>query len=128
MPPGGTVLVIDDEDLVRKVARRLLQSLGYEAECAASGEEGLKVFAEKRDAIVLTLCDLSMPGMDGAEVLSRLRAIDPKARVLIVTGLGDEDVPDRVRDARPDGVLSKPFTVVEFRRAVDEVASAPRAG
>ena len=104
-PRGSeTILVIEDEAMVRKVTGRMLESSGYRVLEAVDGMEGV-AFKEQRESISLLLLDLSMPGMSGREVLAEVRRIDPKVRVLILTGYSvvDEEF------TRLETVVQKPF-------------------
>ena len=106
----GTLLVIDDEDVVRETTRRLLERLGYRVLLAADGAHGLLLFREQIEAVQLVLLDLSMPEMSGREVLAQLRHLRPDIRVLIFTGYSSE-----VGDVEgADGIVEKPFTVREL--------------
>jgi len=117
----GTVLVIDDDDLVRRSAKRLLKMLGYRSLLAEGGSEGLELFTEHRESIDAVVLDLMMPGMDGEETFLRLREIDPKVRVLISSGFTDEDTSDRLIRAGAMGFLEKPF---DFDAFAHEIAAA----
>jgi two-component system NtrC family sensor kinase len=81
------ILIIDDEEANVRVLAMSLRSDGYEVLTAYSGEEGLAVYAEKSPDLVLT--DIKMPGMDGIEVLKKIKAMDADAAVIIITGHGD---------------------------------------
>ncbi len=83
------ILVIDDEETNVRVLSISLRSDGYDVVTAYSGEEGLEVFKKEAPDIVLT--DLKMPGMDGIEVLGKIKALEPDAEVIIITGHGDID-------------------------------------
>jgi CheY-like chemotaxis protein len=85
---GGTetILVIDDEESVRKTVTAMLEQAGYSVLTAAGGSEGLELFQAHPDRIELVLLDLSMPGMSGRQVLEKLRAIAPESRVAYFTG------------------------------------------
>jgi PAS domain S-box-containing protein len=83
------LLVIDDEEANVRVLAITLRSDGYEVLTAYSGEEGLSVFKKDTPDIVLT--DIKMPGMDGIEVLQKIKAMEPDAEVIIITGHGDID-------------------------------------
>jgi CheY-like chemotaxis protein len=83
---GETLLLIDDEELVRVTVARMLRRLGYQVLEAAGGSEGLEVFSRCRERIALVLLDLSMPGMPGEEVYARLRALAPDLKALVLTG------------------------------------------
>lgn len=78
------VLVIDDEAILRTLLREMLAACGYEADAAENGAAGLARFQAGRYHAVIT--DLLMPGMDGFEVVTALRSIDPQVRVIVLTG------------------------------------------
>lgn len=83
------ILLIDDEEDILEVLSLSLRSDGYEVITAPSGEQGLKAFESQSPPIVLT--DLKMPGMDGLEVLRRVKSASPDTEVIVVTGHGDMD-------------------------------------
>jgi len=85
-----TVLVIDDEKPTLTMFSLLLEAMGYHALTAASGVEGLEVFARERPRVVFT--DVKMPDMDGLEILARIKALDPETEVVVVTGHGDVEL------------------------------------
>lgn len=104
----GTILVVDDEPLLLRVTARLLEKLGYRVWEANSGEKALEIFKEQGPQIDLVLLDLVMPGLNGIKTLECLRALDPKARVLLLSGYEDclgEKLPQEV------GFLSKPYSL-----------------
>lgn len=79
------MLVIDDEDSIRKLLHTVVKRKGHEVFLADSGQKGINVFERTRPLI--TILDLHLPDVNGIEVLSRLRAIDPQACVIMMTGL-----------------------------------------
>jgi DNA-binding NtrC family response regulator len=81
------LLLIDDEPNILRVLSMSLKADGYDVISAQSGAEGLAAFENEKPAIVLT--DIKMPGMDGIEVLKKVKDIDPDAEVIIITGHGD---------------------------------------
>ncbi|MCJ7616834.1 MAG: response regulator [Desulfobacterales bacterium] len=81
------LLLIDDEEGIRKVFSISLKSDGYDVTTAASGQQGIDLFQKEFFPIVLT--DIKMPGMDGIEVLRRVKEINPEAEVIVITGHGD---------------------------------------
>jgi signal transduction histidine kinase len=83
------LLVIDDERPILDVLQMSLTGEGYEVMTAENGNEGLEIFEEFRPKVVLT--DIKMPGIDGIEVLKRVKAIDDEAEVIVITGHGDMD-------------------------------------
>ena len=83
------ILLIDDEESIRLLLRISLTHKGYEVITAEDGEKGVEMFEQERPTLVLT--DIKMPGMDGIEVLRRIKKIDPETEVIVITGHGDMD-------------------------------------
>ncbi len=83
------ILIVDDEELIVKLLSMSLRSDGYETFSAYSGQQGLEVFKSESPDIVIT--DIKMPGMDGLELLKKIKDFDPEKEVIIVTGHGDID-------------------------------------
>ena len=83
------ILIVDDEEIIVRVLSMSLRTDGYETVTAYSGEQGLEVFKSESPDIVVT--DIKMPGMDGLELLKKIKEIDPEKEVIIVTGHGDID-------------------------------------
>lgn len=123
----ATLLLVDDERLVRRAGRRALERLGYQVLEASDGAAALEVFEASLDLpgtdIALVLLDLSMPGMDGYECLSRLRQLDPNVPVFVCTGHGlDSTVKPRL-EGLVTGIVTKPF---DMRALGKVIASALR--
>ena len=112
-----TVLIIDDEDVVRRSTVRLLEKWGYEVLSAVDGEDGLKIAHCRADEIDLVLLDLSMPGISGEEVLDRLSAVGMHAKVILFTGFAVHK--DEFRGV--DEVVQKPFTLEELSQKMRAV-------
>ncbi len=111
----GTVLLVDDEEEVRRTAARMLQSLGLRVLQAANGEEALALFDRHREEIDWVLLDLTMPVMDGRRCLEALRGRDPDLYVVMSSGFNLEA--DEAGEA--SDVLKKPYSL----RALREVAA-----
>ncbi|MBW8911234.1 MAG: response regulator, partial [Sphingomonas sp.] len=108
----GTILVIDDEPMVRMATAAMLSALGYDVVQAASAREGLALIEDGLDpAVVVT--DHIMPGMTGAELALRLRTDRPTIAVMIISGYQGIDLiaPDVVR-------LSKPFRQIHLTASI----------
>ena len=82
--PGGSILVVDDEERQREIYREILQDEGYRAETAASGEAALRLLNQKRFDLVLT--DLNLTGMSGVQLLGEIVGADPTVAVILITG------------------------------------------
>lgn len=104
-----TILVVDDETVVRDVAVKMLQRNGYRALEAADGAEALRVFEDKHSEISAVLMDLVMPVMSGEEAFRAIREIDAKVPVIFSSGYSAKVVRARCGLMRPDGILQKPY-------------------
>jgi two-component system cell cycle sensor histidine kinase/response regulator CckA len=118
----GLVLLVEDEEPVRKCARVMLQRLGFESLEAADGEAALELFRGRRSEVTWVLMDISMPGMDGVTAYERLALLDPQVKVVLMSGWAESDVAARCRQRQPAGFLSKPF------RSSDRAEAARRVG
>ncbi len=107
--PAGTVLVVDDEQLVLEVSREILASRGFEVLTAAGGAEAVEVYGQHRGEIVAVVLDMTMPEVDGEEVFRRLRAMDHTARVIMMSGYSKTRVPAQLIELGLGGFLHKPF-------------------
>ncbi len=116
----GTVLVVDDEILVRNTVERLLIRLGYSVLLASDGEEALEIYQQRGEEISFVLLDLLMPGMDGAEVLARLKEIDPAATVLILSGFWKQEQVEEFSRRGAAGFLRKPLTLADLAERLEE--------
>jgi signal transduction histidine kinase/CheY-like chemotaxis protein len=127
VPAGsGTVLVVDDEEVVRRTAKSALERGGYDVVLAEDGPEGIRIFEALKDRIALVLLDLTMPGLGGEEVLLRLQAIGPQVRVILSSGYNEVEVIQRFAGKGLAGFLQKPYTAAALIDAVNQVlASAP---
>jgi anti-anti-sigma factor len=101
------ILVIDDEKPTLKMFRLTLMAYGYEVLTAENGQEGLEVFEREQPRIVLT--DIKMPGMDGIEVLRRIKQIDPATEVIVITGHGDMDLAIQALNLDATDFINKPI-------------------
>ena len=87
---AAIILVIDDEPVVRMLARRALESFGYITLGAKDGADGVRVLAEQTAPVAAVLLDMSMPGMTAEETLNAIHAADASTRVVIMTGFAEE--------------------------------------
>jgi CheY-like chemotaxis protein len=112
MSAGGAILLIDDEEVVRLVARQLLEAIGHTVEACADPAAGVAAFAAAPTRFAAVIIDYEMPGMRGPECLARLRAIDPGVRAILCTGHAGADHPGF------QAVLVKPFRLAALREAI----------
>ena len=118
------LLIIDDEEGIRKVLSLSLASDGYDVSAAATGEEGIEVFKKESPSIILT--DIKMPGMDGIEVLKQIKELNSNAEVIMITGHGDMDSAIESLKLDASDFLNKPITdealSVALKRAEQRIA------
>jgi two-component system NtrC family response regulator len=110
------ILVIDDDNSLRRVLEYNLQEEGYEVQAASSGEEGLYLFGQERPDLVIT--DMKMSGMDGLMVLKSVKERSPESLVIIITAFGTIDVAVAAMKAGAYDYITKPFNRDELRLTV----------
>jgi CheY-like chemotaxis protein len=115
------ILVVEDEQLVRDLAERVLSLNGYRVLVAADGVAAVDVFRKHAADIDLVLLDLTMPGLSGAEVFESIVAERPNARVLVTSGYAEEEGQGMMRHPAVTGFLGKPYRI---DRLLNEVQSS----
>lgn len=116
-PPRGkgTVLVMDDEEIIREMACELLSDMGYRTLSAESGEETLEIFKANPGSIDLVLMDLTIPGgRGGREAASRLLEIDPLARLIVSSGYSNDPIMANHKDYGFREAIVKPYLYDEL--------------
>lgn len=120
------ILVIDDEEAIRKSFILALEDTGYLVDTAASGEEGVRMEGEENYDLIFL--DLKMPGLNGVETLRGLRKIDADVPVYIITAFYEEFF-EELKDVERDGVefelLRKPFSSEQILLTVESVLVGP---
>jgi PAS domain S-box-containing protein len=114
----GTILVVDDEELVRSVAQRTLERCGYKVLLAESGAVAVDLFRRHPDSIAAVVLDLSMPSMGGNEALPELRGIRPEVKFVISSGHSEIETMALFAGQRVAGFLQKPYTPAVLAEAV----------
>ncbi len=127
MPPRGTetVLLVEDEEMVRRMTREVLEVAGYRVLEAASGFEALRVSAGHTGRLDLVLTDVVMPGMSGRELAERLAPVRPGMKVLYMSGHTDDAIFHHGVTQAGTGFLQKPFTPDALERRVRELLGQP---
>ncbi len=116
---GGTVLIVEDQDPVRKMSVLMLKRLGYEVLEASGGAEAVELFRENPDQVRLVITDLTMPGMDGWETLVALRKIRPYIPVILVSGHDEAQAMGRDCPEQPNVFLHEPYLKGDLESAID---------
>jgi signal transduction histidine kinase/ActR/RegA family two-component response regulator len=118
-PGTGTVLVVDDEPLVRAFAEQGLRRLGYEVLVAESGPKAMEIYRQRAPEISWVLLDVVMPEMSGFEICRQMRAINPQARVIASSGYSGR-VARQALEAGASHFVGKPYTLEELSEALQE--------
>ena len=115
---NGTMLLVDDEEAVRKIAVDWLTSLGFKVISAKDGVEAVGLFRRHKDSIRCVICDLTMPRMDGWEALAAMRKIHPGIPVILASGHDETKVMTGDHPEWPNAFLGKPYRLYELRDAL----------
>lgn len=121
--PGAlkTILLVEDDDLVRAVFRRILHSFGYFVIEATDGAEALTLARNFTPPIHLLVADMNLPQVGGLEVARRLGELHPESKVLLVSGFSEEMSPDLQEGPSGFPLLLKPFTADTFLQHVRSI-------
>jgi CheY-like chemotaxis protein len=117
--PGGTetILLVDDEAIIRNLGRTILQRYGYRVLLAEDGLEALQVYRQHAEPIDLVILDLVMPRLSGHDTLRQLQQLDPRVRVLFSSGYSAEQVTETIQDGVL-GFVHKPYRPQELAQKV----------
>jgi CheY-like chemotaxis protein len=114
----GTVLVVDDEPMLRDIAKAALTRIGYMVLVAKDGFEAVEIFQRHRESIGCVLCDFIMPGMDGWETLSALRRLSPDLPVILSSGYDPVQAMAGDHPDLPQFFLGKPYDLATLDEVV----------
>jgi CheY-like chemotaxis protein len=120
----GSVLLVEDEELLSNMAKAMLTRLGFTVLAAKDGVEALKVFRQHQGSLSLVVCDLTMPGMNGWETLAALRRIRPGIPAILVSGCNEARVMAEVHPESPQAFLGKPYTRKGLSEAISRALGA----
>jgi len=121
----GTVLVVDDEEVVRRAARHALERYGYQVLMANDGREAIEIY-QREPEITLVLLDLTMPVMSGEETLRQLQTMNSEVRVLLTSGYNEVEAVQRFAGKGFAGFIQKPYTAASLAERVKEVMAQVR--
>jgi two-component system cell cycle sensor histidine kinase/response regulator CckA len=115
----GVILLVDDEEMVRAVARDMLRSLSFEVLTAASGQEAVELFKAERERIRLVILDIVLPGLGGGDIFRQLREIEPELKVLVCSGYSIQGEADALLREGALGFIQKPFSLATLKQEVN---------
>ena len=122
----GKILVIDDEKATLGMFHLFLGAYGYKVFAAENGLEGLELFKKEKPPIVIT--DIKMPGMDGLELLRRIKSLDPATEVIVITGHGDIDLAVEALNFNATDFINKPIQKSALDSALRRAEERLKAG
>ena len=116
-----TILLVDDEESLRKVNSRLLNKYGYRVIMASNGKEALETYKKEGEGISLIILDLIMPVMDGRKCLEEILRVNPNAKVIIASGDSEKGLANFSRGKGVKGFVNKPYDIRELLTTIREV-------
>ena len=116
---NGTILFVDDEEIVLNVGALMIEKLGYRVLKAESGMEAAEVFNDNRDDICLVLLDINLPDENGSITCMKIRSMDSDVKVIHTSGLGLNEA-NQTLDCGCKGFLAKPFKIDELSNVIEE--------
>jgi two-component system cell cycle sensor histidine kinase/response regulator CckA len=117
----GTILLIDDEEMIIKVGKELLQELGYDVISARSGQEAIELYEKNAGKIDLVIMDMIMPGMGGGETFDRLKKINPEIKVLLSSGYSINGQASKILERGCEGFIQKPFNLIQLSDSIHKI-------
>jgi CheY-like chemotaxis protein len=118
---SGIILLVDDEDMIIRVGRQMLEALGYQVIEARSGKEAVEVYRENQDRIHVIILDVIMPDMDGSETFDLLKEIDPDVKVLLASGYSIDGKAGEIMERGCHGFIQKPFDLNNLSTVINEI-------
>ena len=118
---SGTILLVDDEEAIRKLATHMLERMGFNVRVASDGREAVDVFRKHSSEIVCVLLDLSMPHMNGEQAFQELRRIKADVRVILSSGYAEADIESRFAGQGIAGFIQKPYTSANLKAKAKKV-------
>jgi CheY-like chemotaxis protein len=113
-----TILIVDDEEMILKVGKKMLEKMSHNVFAASSGKEAIKIFKAEKHRIDLVVLDMIMPEMGGKETFERIREIDPDVKILISSGYSLGENTAEILERGGSGFIQKPFTMMELAQKI----------
>jgi PAS domain S-box-containing protein len=129
-PTGGgseTILLVDDEAIIRSLGRTVLQRLGYRVLLAEDGRQAVELYRRERDRIDLVILDLTMPNLSGRDAFRQLMQIDPSVRVVFASGYSADHIGDFEKEGAL-GFINKPYRPQDLASTVRAVLDRAKTG
>lgn len=124
MKGSGTVLFVDDDAVIRIIGTKFLRELGYSVVSAADGENALQIFSEQPERFVFAIVDIILPSMNGATLSLKMREMNPKIKILIISGHSREKSQVKLEKIGEFIFLEKPFTIHELSDSIQKLLNS----
>ncbi len=118
----GTILIVDDESVIRKTAVAMLEELGYTVLTAEDGPKAIQHYKDSYPGVDLVLLDMIMPNMSGPEVFREIRAFDPSAKILVSSGYSKDRAVDELKQMGAVGFIKKPYRYIELAEVLAQIS------
>jgi two-component system cell cycle sensor histidine kinase/response regulator CckA len=118
---SGTILIVDDDEMVRFLCDSILRRLGFQTLQAVDGDEAIRIFQDKATEISIVILDLTMPLMDGVTAFKRILQINPNAKVILSSGYSEQDAIKGISGQHPAGFLQKPYELETLQTEIERV-------
>lgn len=120
-PGQETVLLVDDEEMIIDVGKRMLNKLGYEVLTAMNGEEAIEIYQTHKHKINLVILDMVMPKASGGDTFDRLKQINPEIKVILCSGYSIDGQATQILDRGCDAFIQKPFNLQALSQQIRAV-------
>ncbi len=117
----GTVLMVDDEEVILEMGRELLETIGYKVLTAIDGKKAIKIYKKNMDKIDIVLLDMIMPAMGGGKIFDTIKKINPNAKVLLTSGYSLDNQVAKILNRGCDGFIQKPFNLNQLSGKIREI-------
>jgi len=117
----GTVLMVDDEEVILEVGSELLKTIGYKVLTAIDGKEAIEIYKKNMDKIDIVLLDMIMPDMGGGKIFDRIKKVNPDAKVLLISGYSLDNQVAKILNRGCNGFIQKPFDLNELSGKIRKV-------
>ncbi|RLA91277.1 MAG: hypothetical protein DRG20_01880, partial [Deltaproteobacteria bacterium] len=118
---SGTILLIDDEEMIIEIGEEFLKILGYKVLVAKNGEEAIEIYKKNKDKIDMVILDMIMPVISGSETYDRLKNINPNIKVLLSSGYSINGQANEILKKGCSGFIQKPFTLEKLSQSINKI-------
>ena len=119
-----TILVVDDEEMVRNIAIQMLEKLNYLVIAATSGAEAIQTYEQEHGHIDLVILDMIMPGIDGSQAFDEMKKIDSEVKFILSSGYSRDSQANKIMSRGCDAFIQKPFRLQELSQLVESLIAS----